>query len=1007
MRTRTRFTPQRVKRWLSAVVIAALIGSFSALGAAPAFAEGSGAALGSDGLNGVELDETAMSAGPVDPAGGDAATEAGDQDAAQPTEASDAIEPAPTSEAPVMAPTNQAPAAAPRAATATPTIEVTAAPHNGGVVTVSGTGFLASAPGVYLGVGPAGLAGFYQGSSSMIASETVWISVDNVDGASETGKTAQMSADGSFEFTVTVPRPTETSPAFALYTSKAHGQGFGDPSQNTITPIVFAPDSAAAPAVTVSKTTGINPAGEYVTVTGTGFVQNAATTGTRPPLAGKFTGSYVVFGRFADVWQPTAGAAGSSRVAGDTKWAVLAADMATVGGPDKGAIELRPDGSFETQIWVTQDFTGVPETGNFGVYTYPGGGAKFAPFETYMPITFAVPVVSTTTTVSTSTRGPVALGATVTLTARVSPAAASGAVQFFTADTVLGSPVALNAQGKASLETALNTAGSAALSARFIPDAGSSFAASTSSTIVITVQAPPAVPGGTLTWGVDNGFRAYVTGGIAQGSIALSGGATTLGGVYHFGQGSSSFDRATGTGSAGYVGAVRFRGHNGALDLRFSRPTVRVDSPSSGALLVTVNGNPVTLATLNLAAAARSGIDGATSYTDVPALLTSAGSAAFEGFYGAGHVLSPVSFTIGSASEAPAGASGTVSTASAPAAAARPIPALPPATSGVTVTPDMLKLLLAGKQATVTADGFAPNETGIRVVVYSTPTVLAENVTANADGVASWTGSLPVGLTGTHTLTFQGSVDRGIVLEIPASLAAGFCSVDGAELSWGLKERFRDYVLGGIANGDIEMAGGATETDGGFAWASGTGEFSAETTRGLVSLNGSVRFTGHAGVLNTAIANPRIEIENADRAYLLLDVTGTTQQGEAINSIGVRFAEVTLTGASSVVDGAFMVTDAAAVLTEQGTASFGTYPAGEQLDPVSFVIPLPADCGTVAPAANSKPAAGANIAEAVTAVPDANLDWLGWFAAALVLLAAIAATVVLLVRRRASGRTTS
>jgi putative cell wall-binding protein len=144
------------------------------------------------------------------------------------------------------------------------------------------------------------------------------------------------------------------------------------------------------PKVVVSKTSNIDPLGEVVTVTGTGFLPNgAATTGTRPPLSGKFTGVYVGFGKYAEVWQPTAGAASSARSNSDVKWAVSKEDMATIGGPGAGAVEVRPDGSFEATLLVKNNYAGAPATGNYGVYTYPGGGAKYAPFETYTPIEFA------------------------------------------------------------------------------------------------------------------------------------------------------------------------------------------------------------------------------------------------------------------------------------------------------------------------------------------------------------------------------------------------------------------------------------------------------------------------------------------------------------------------------------------------------------------------------------------------------------------------------------------
>ncbi|MCW2288789.1 S-layer family protein [Leucobacter luti] len=150
------------------------------------------------------------------------------------------------------------------------------------------------------------------------------------------------------------------------------------------------PAVAATPTVTVSKTTDLNRDGETVTVTGSGFLPSApATSGTRPPLAGKFTGAYVAFGYFAEVWQPSTGAPATARKTFTTKWAVEAADMQTIGGDAAGAIEVRPDGTFETTLTVSEQDVSALAAGNYGIYTYPGGGAKYAPFETYTPITFA------------------------------------------------------------------------------------------------------------------------------------------------------------------------------------------------------------------------------------------------------------------------------------------------------------------------------------------------------------------------------------------------------------------------------------------------------------------------------------------------------------------------------------------------------------------------------------------------------------------------------------------
>lgn len=78
------------------------------------------------------------------------------------------------------------------------------------------------------------------------------------------------------------------------------------------------------------------------------------------------------------------------------------------------------------------------------------------------------------------------------------------------------------------------------------------------------------------------------------------------------------------------------------------------------------------------------------------------------------------------------------------------------------------------------ASGFKPNETGIRVVVYSTPLVLSTSVKANGHGVAKWSGRLPkdIGL-GKHTLTFQGSVNRGISFVVTGTPSDGECVQSG------------------------------------------------------------------------------------------------------------------------------------------------------------------------------------------------------------------------------------
>jgi hypothetical protein len=172
---------------------------------------------------------------------------------------------------------------------------------------------------------------------------------------------------------------------FAWLWSPSEGQA-AHPEFDTFVPLtVEAP--APVPAVTVSKTEGLDPNGEIVTVTGTGFAPHAPETdGAGRPLSG-FGGAYVVFGKFADAWQPSQGAPSSARPGIDTRWGVHAADLETIGGAARGAIEIEPDGTFETTLTVKSGAFDKP--GRYGVYTYAGGGAVYAPFETATVVTLS------------------------------------------------------------------------------------------------------------------------------------------------------------------------------------------------------------------------------------------------------------------------------------------------------------------------------------------------------------------------------------------------------------------------------------------------------------------------------------------------------------------------------------------------------------------------------------------------------------------------------------------
>ncbi|WEK61886.1 MAG: HtaA domain-containing protein [Candidatus Microbacterium colombiense] len=514
------------------------------------------------------------------------------------------------------------------------------------------------------------------------------------------------------------------------------------------------------------------------------------------------------------------------------------------------------------------------------------------------------------------------------------------------------------------------------------------------------VTPPASVPGGSLRWAISSSFTNYITGPIAKGAIDVSNGATRSGGQFQFGQTvGGDYDTKTGVGSVVYRGSVRFTGHNGILDVTVSNPQIRISSSGAATLSVSSGGAQVDFATLDLSRSVRTTANGAVTYVAAPATLTSAGRDRVLSGYST--TLNPVTFTIGSVAAAPSGTTGTVAAAVVKAKAT--LPTTPPATDGIVITDEDLEALESGQPTTITASGFQANEEGIKVVVYSTP-VLLDTVTADASGTATWKGTLPASLAdGVHTLTLQGSVDRGLEFTLNrGATVLGACTVEGATLKWGYKESFRTYIEG-IAKGGWTLTDVAYQYPD-YVWENGTGSFDDKTLTGLVTYGGSITFTGHDGALNTTLADARIELAG-DTGYLVFDVTGTTQDGAVVDQKGVRLAEFAL-GDAAVVDGVLSLDAIPTTLTAAGAEAFGTYAAGEALDPVTAVIPVNTECGV---AVAEEPETEAEASTSVTAVTSpADTDgapvW-PWIVGGLVVVALAGVGGVLIARRNKKDET--
>lgn len=172
---------------------------------------------------------------------------------------------------------------------------------------------------------------------------------------------------------------------------------------------------------------------------------------------------------------------------------------------------------------------------------------------------------------------------------------------------------------------------------------------------------------GNLDWGVKKSFRDYVTGPIAGGKAELSAGAVKSGDGYRFPKGRGTYDAKASSLDAAFTGAVRFTGHEGQLDLKFSDLKVKANG-TTGTLLADVSAkaratgkvtrtDDMPLAKLKLPAGALKAKNGVVSLSAVPATLTAQGAKAFDNMYKEGQALDPLTaaVSVGKNAKLPAG----------------------------------------------------------------------------------------------------------------------------------------------------------------------------------------------------------------------------------------------------------------------------------------------------------------------------------------------------------------
>ncbi|MEU5187878.1 HtaA domain-containing protein [Streptomyces klenkii] len=162
---------------------------------------------------------------------------------------------------------------------------------------------------------------------------------------------------------------------------------------------------------------------------------------------------------------------------------------------------------------------------------------------------------------------------------------------------------------------------------------------------------------GNLDWGVKKKFRDYLAKPATEGKTEVADGTQKSGDNFRFVQGKGSYDATAGTLNATFAGSVRFTGHKGQMDLKFSNFKVTAQtSDKSGTLSADVSAkDPQTgktnvttgmpLAKLQLTADALKAKDGIVSLWGAPATLTAEGAKVFMN-YEKGEALDPVTVRV-------------------------------------------------------------------------------------------------------------------------------------------------------------------------------------------------------------------------------------------------------------------------------------------------------------------------------------------------------------------------
>ena len=179
-----------------------------------------------------------------------------------------------------------------------------------------------------------------------------------------------------------------------------------------------------------------------------------------------------------------------------------------------------------------------------------------------------------------------------------------------------------------------------------------------------------------------------------------------------------------------------------------------------------------------------------------------------------------------------------------------------------------------------------------------------------------------------------------------ADASVTVCNNFGGTFNWGIRESFRDYLVGKVAQGtwstssDVTTSGDFTDANFYFGFGVRADAITADDEdTGEIPLAGEIVFDGHHGVLHMEMSDFRLKVDGTSAEitvdYVANKVDSFTHGAtpEEIRGNDIAIATVNLDNAVNFTTGKATLSGTP-VLTRDGAELFIAYEAGQAMDPI-------------------------------------------------------------------------